>query len=87
MHALIADRQLTGDYGTVAVGEEFEVDTLEADNLVARGLARWPTEPKRRAEPEAEPLALKALRAAVLAADTRISTKREREVCRQQNRR
>ncbi len=37
---LIANRQLTGDYGTVAPGQYFNADQDVAESLIARGLAR-----------------------------------------------
>ncbi len=56
---LIANRPLRGDYGSLAAGETFSVPDSMAADLIKRGMAR-------EAIPESEPLALIALRDAVI---------------------
>jgi hypothetical protein len=73
-HRLIATRQLTGDFGTVAPGEEFIAgDIFASCDLVDRDLAQW-AQPLRLPEPEAYPPALVLRRATIEAQAALIST-------------
>jgi hypothetical protein len=70
MQRLIACRQLTGDYGTVAPGGVFTARDDAAHSLLARGLARPDdSDPILRSGSERDEPALTALREAVLAYD------------------